>query len=71
MKKYEFQNDQIWLIFNPSGNIDEIKAESSTVQNIVDTIIQDSMAFVMYVMAILIVAVFVMTLRVTDKKIKK
>ncbi len=64
-------HQDVYEHFEKIGNMDEVKAESSTVQNIVDTIIKDSMAFVMYVTAILMAVVFVMTFRLTDKKIKK
>ena len=57
--------------FEKIGNINEVKAESSIVQSVVDTIIKDSMEFVMYVTAILMAVVFVLTFRLSDKEIKK
>lgn len=51
-------------------SVDEIK-ENHTVQTIVDTIIQDAMAFVMNVTTVLMIIVFIMILRLKDKKINK
>ncbi len=48
-------------------SIDDVKADSSVV-NILDTIIQDVMAFVMIVMAILMALIFVLILRLKDMK---
>lgn len=48
-------------------SIDDVKADSSVV-NILDTIIQDVMAFVMIVMAILMALIFVLILRLKDIK---
>ena len=55
--------------FQKVGNLNDIKA-NSTIVNIVDVILQDSMAFVMQVTAILMGVVFILTLRLQDKKIK-
>ena len=52
-------------------NVDDVKADNATVQGIVNTIVKDSMAFVMYATAIVMAIIFVLTLRLTDKKIKK
>ncbi|WP_461463858.1 MFS transporter, partial [Methanobrevibacter sp.] len=51
-------------------SVDEIK-ENRTVLTIVDTVIQDAMAFVMNVTAVLMIIVFIMTLRLKNKKINK
>jgi Na+/melibiose symporter-like transporter len=72
----EYSDDQgyhegVYDYFEKIGSINDVKSENSTVQNIVNTIIKDSMQFVMYVTAILMAAVFVLTFRLTDKKIKK
>ena len=64
-------HQDIFDYFEKVGNVDEIKSENSTVINIADTIIQDSMAFVMLVTAALMAIVFVLTFRLNDKKIKK
>ena len=48
-------------------SIDDVKADSSVV-NILDTIIQDVMAFVMIVMAIMMALIFVLILRLKDMK---
>ena len=48
----------------------DVNAEIN-VMNIVDTIIQETMGFVMIVTAILMAIVFVLTLRLKDMKIKK
>ena len=64
-------HQDIFDYFEKVGNIDEIKTENSTVVNIADTVIQDSMEFVMLVTAILMAIVFVLTFKLNDKKIKK
>ena len=64
-------HQDIFDYFEKVGNVDEIKSENSTVINIADTVIQDSMAFVMLVTAALMAIVFVLTFRLKDKKIKK
>ncbi len=64
-------HQDIFDYFEKVGNVDEIKSENSTVINIADTVIQDSMAFVMLVTAVLMAIVFVLTFRLKDKKIKK
>ena len=55
--------------FQKVGNLNDVKA-NHTVVEIVDTILQDAMAFVMQVTAILMGIVFILTLRLQDKKIK-
>ena len=72
----EYSDDQgfhedVYNYFEKIGNIDDVKGENSTIQNIVNTIIKDSMEFVMYVTAILMAVIFVLTFRLKDKKIKK
>lgn len=64
-------HQDIFDYFEKVGNVDDIKSENSTVINIADTVIQDSMAFVMLVTATLMAIVFVLTFRLKDKKIKK
>ena len=64
-------HQDIFDYFEKVGNVDDIKSENSTVINIADTVIQDSMAFVMLVTAVLMAIVFVLTFRLKDKKIKK
>ena len=64
-------HQDIFDYFEKVGNVDDIKSENSTVINIADTVIQDSMAFVMLVTATLMAIVFVLTFRLNDKKIKK
>ena len=64
-------HEDIYDYFQSIGSINDVKAENSTVQSIVNIIIKDSMEFVMYVTAALMAVIFVLTLRLTDKKIKK
>ena len=64
-------HQDIFDYFEKVGNVDDIKSENSTVINIADTVIQDSMEFVMLVTAILMAIVFVLTFKLNDKKIKK
>ena len=67
----EQYHQDVYDYFQKVGNINEVKAENSTVVNIVDTIIQNAMAFVMQVTAIIMGIVFVLTFRLQDKHIKK
>ena len=53
--------------FQKVGSINEIK-ENATIEDIVNIIIQDTMAFVMQVTAIIMGIVFILTLRLQDKK---
>ena len=53
--------------FQKVGSINEIK-ENATIEDIVNIIIQDTMAFVMEVTAIIMGIVFILTLRLQDKK---
>ena len=53
--------------FQKVGSINEIK-ENNTIEDIVNIIIQDTMAFVMQVTAIIMGIVFILTLRLQDKK---
>ena len=55
--------------FQKVGNLNDAKADHTVVE-IVDTILQDAMAFVMQVTAILMGIVFILTLRLEDKKVK-
>lgn len=61
----------VYEYFQSIGSINEVNAENSTVQSIVNVIIKDSMQFVMYVTAALMAVIFVLTLRLSDKEIKK
>jgi Na+/melibiose symporter-like transporter len=61
----------VYDYFQSIGSINEVNAENSTVQSIVNIIIKDSMQFVMYVTAALMAIIFVLTFRLTDKEIKK
>ena len=60
-------------VFNSFQSVDTVNDAqlNSTVVEIIDIIIQDSMAFVMQVTAVLMGIVFLMTLRLEDKKVKK
>ena len=53
--------------FQKVGSINEIK-ENNTIEDIVNIIIQDTRAFVMQVTAIIMGIVFILTLRLQDKK---
>ena len=66
----QFHQD-VYDYFQKVGNVDDIKSQGSTVVTIVDNIFQDAMAFVMMVTAILMGIVFILTLRLKDKTIKK
>ena len=66
----QFHQD-VYDYFQKVGNIDEIKSQGSAVVTIADGIFQDAMAFVMLVTAILMGVVFLLTLRLQDKNIKK
>ena len=56
--------------FQKVGNIDNLK-DNSTVVDIVNIIVQSTMAFVMQITAILMGIVFLLTLRLQNKKINK
>ena len=66
----QFHQD-VYDYFQKVGNVDDIKSQGSTVVTIVDNIFQDAMAFVMMVTAILMGIVFILTLRLKNKTIKK
>ena len=57
--------------FESISSINDVKAENTTIQGIVNVIVKDSMQFVMYVTAILMAIIFVLTFRLSDKKIEK
>ena len=65
-----FEHD-VYEGFQSISSINDVKAENSTIQNIVNVIVRDSMAFVMYVTMALMAIIFVLTLRLSDKEIKK
>ncbi|MBO6123806.1 MAG: MFS transporter [Methanobrevibacter sp.] len=56
--------------FQKVGNLDDIK-DNNTVVDVANTIIQETMAFVMQVTTIIMAIVFILTLRLQDKKLKK
>ena len=64
-------HEGIYDYFQSVGSINDAKQENSTVQSIVNVIVKDSMAFVMYVTAGLMAVVFLLALRLSDKEIKK
>ena len=61
---------EVYDHFQKVGNINDIQKDNNVV-TIVDTIVQEAMAFVMQVTAILMAVVFVLTLRLQDKKPEK
>ena len=61
---------EVYDHFQKVGNINDVQA-NSTVVEIVDMIVQDTMAFVMQVTAILMGVVFILTLRLQGKKTEK
>ena len=67
----EQYHQDIYDYFQKIGNVNEIKSQGSAVVAIVDNLLQDSMAFVMQVTAILMGVIFILTLRLQDKTIKK
>jgi MFS family permease len=64
-----FESD-VYDYFQNLDSVDAVK-ENSTVENILDTITQDAMGFIMIVTAILMAIVFVLILRLKDMKIEK
>nr|WP_295162225.1 MFS transporter [uncultured Methanobrevibacter sp.] len=56
--------------FQKVGNIDDLK-QNSTFVDVVNLIIQETMAFVMQITAIIMGIVFLLTLRLQDRKIKQ
>ena len=64
-----FESD-VYDYFQNMDSVDTVK-ENSTVENILDTITQESMGFIMIVTAILMAIVFVLILRLKDMKIEK
>ena len=62
-------HQEVFDYFQKVGNID-IK-ENSTIVNVADIIVQNAMAFVMQITAVLMGIVFILTLRLQDKKIKQ
>ena len=65
----QFQMD-VYNYFQKVGNIDDLK-QDSTLVDVVNIIIQETMAFVMTVTAIIMGIVFLLTLRLQDRKIKQ
>ncbi len=61
---------EVYDYFQNVGNIDEIKSQNTTVVHVADIIIQEAMGVVMTVTAIIMSVVFVLTLRLDDRKIK-
>jgi Na+/melibiose symporter-like transporter len=64
-----FESD-VYDYFQNMDSVDTVK-ENSTVENILDTITQESMGFIMIVTAILMAIIFVLILRLKDMKIEK
>ena len=60
---------EVYNHFQKVGNINDVSADKQVVE-IVDVIIQDAMAFVMQVTAVLMAIVFILTLRLQGKKIE-
>jgi EmrB/QacA subfamily drug resistance transporter len=60
----------VYNYFQKVGNIDDLK-DNSTFVDVVNLIIQETMAFVMQITAILMAVVFILTLRLQDRKIKQ
>ncbi|MEE0935403.1 MAG: MFS transporter [Methanobrevibacter sp.] len=56
--------------FQKVGNIDDLK-QNSTFVDVVNLIIQETMAFVMQITAVIMGVVFLLTLRLQDRKIKQ
>ena len=52
------------------GNINDVKSDHTVVQ-IVDMIIQDAMAFVMQITAVIMGIIFILTLRLQNANVKK
>ena len=65
----QFQ-DSVLNYFQKVGNIDDLK-DNSTVVNVVDIIVQNTMAFVMQVTAIIMAFVFILILRLQKINIKR
>ena len=65
----QFQLD-VYNYFQKVGNIDDLK-QNTTFVDVVNIIIQETMAFVMTITAIIMGIVFLLTLRLQDKKLKK
>ena len=61
---------EVYDHFQKIDNINNVN-ENGIIVHIVDTIVQDSMGFVMIVTAAMMAVVFVLTLRLKDKKIEK
>ena len=59
----------VYDYFQKIGSINEVKSQDAFIVNIVDAIIQNAMAFVMMVTAIIMGIVFILTLRLQDKRI--
>ena len=66
----QFHQD-VYDYFQKVGNVNDIKSEGSTVVTIADNIFQNAMVFVMQAMAVLMGIIFILTLRLQDKNIKR
>ncbi|WP_405296255.1 MFS transporter [Methanobrevibacter sp.] len=62
-------HDDVYNYFQKVGTIDDIK-QNNTLVDVVNIIIQNAMAFVMQITAILMGIVLVLTFRLQDKKVK-
>ena len=72
---HEYTGDETFEldVYDYFQNMDSFNAvqEDSTVEDILDTIVQDTMGFVMIVSVMLMAVVFVLILRLKDMKIEK
>ena len=58
---------EVYNHFQTVGNLNDVKADHTVVQ-VVDTVLQDAMAFVMQITAVIMGIVFLLTLRLQGKK---
>jgi len=64
-------HQEVFNYFQKVGNLDDIKENATVVQDVVNIIIQNTMAFVMQVTAIIMAIVFILTLRLQGKKVQQ
>ena len=58
-------------IYDHFQKLDTVDGQDSIIVNTADIIIQNAMAFVMQVLAIILGVILILTLRIKDKNIKK
>ena len=58
-------------IYDHFQKLDTVDGQDSIIVNTADMIIQNAMAFVMQVLAIILGVILILTLRIKDKNIKK